>query len=80
MKDVAPSLELVDFNYLSDAGLIYKINKEILHPVGLALGFDPSTGKSSGAYVAPDGEWEYPDDEIQELEERLNAFYSSIMM
>ncbi len=65
----------VDFDYLSKTGLLYKINKEILHPVGLAMFYDPETGISKGAIVAPDGEWEYDDETIKECEEALNQFY-----
>lgn len=37
----------VDFNTLSQLGLIWKINKDILHPLGLALTRDPETGVCS---------------------------------
>lgn len=48
----------VNFEKLSDMGLIWKINKEILHPLGLALCRDGSV--SPGALVSDDGKWEYP--------------------
>lgn len=51
--------KMVDFNQLSDWGLIHKINKEVLHPLGLALSRDID-GTSPGALVAPDLVFEYP--------------------
>lgn len=53
-------LELLDWNELSKRGLIRRINTEILHPLGLAMNRVPETGVSTGAYVSPDGVWEYP--------------------
>lgn len=49
----------VDFNTLSQLGLIWKINKDILHPLGLALTRDPETGVSIGALVSDDGVWSF---------------------
>ena len=51
--------EWVSWNELSARGLIVRINKEILHPIGLAVFRDTNTGISQGALVAPDGVWEY---------------------
>ncbi|ESN25514.1 TPA: hypothetical protein I3301_003099 [Enterobacter cloacae subsp. cloacae] len=51
--------EWVSWNELSARGLLIRINKEILHPVGLAVFRDPKTGISQGALIAPDGVWEY---------------------
>lgn len=51
--------EWVSWNELSARGLLIRINKEILHPVGLAVFRDPKTGISQGASIAPDGVWEY---------------------
>ena len=50
---------IVDFNFLSESGLIHKINKEILHKYGLALSYNADNGESSGAVVAPDLKWEF---------------------
>ncbi|QHJ78820.1 MAG: hypothetical protein [Caudoviricetes sp.] len=50
---------LVDFNTLSRMGLIFKINKEILHPLGLAISYDKDVGDSEGAIIAEDGKWEF---------------------
>ncbi|WP_437887726.1 DUF7415 domain-containing protein [Phytobacter sp. V91] len=49
----------LDWNQLSALGLIVRINKEILHPMGLALCRNPESGISEGALIAPDGKWEY---------------------
>lgn len=49
----------VSWNELSARGLLIRINKEILHPVGLVVFRDPKTGISQGALIAPDGVWEY---------------------
>ena len=54
--------ELLDWNELSRRGLIERINREIMHPIGLAVCRDPYTGISEGALVSPDGEWVYPED------------------
>nr|NWO38664.1 hypothetical protein [Citrobacter freundii] len=52
----------LDWNQLSALGLIVRVNKEILHPMGLALFRDPESGVSDGALIAPDGKWNYADD------------------
>lgn len=49
----------LSWNELSELGLLYRINKEILHPMGLAIMRDPSTGTSPGAIVSDDGVWIY---------------------
>ncbi|EPQ0920553.1 DUF7415 domain-containing protein [Klebsiella oxytoca] len=49
----------MSWNELSARGLIVRINKEILHPIGLAVFRDPKIGISQGALVSPDGVWEY---------------------
>ena len=54
-------LQLVDWNELSRRGLIVRINREILHPLGLAVCRDTGTGMSPGALVSPDGTWVYPE-------------------
>lgn len=54
--------EWINWNELSTRGLLVRINREILHPIGLAAFRDPSTGASAGALISPDGKWEYRDD------------------
>jgi hypothetical protein len=59
MTDVAH--EMVDWNEISKRGLLERINREIMHPLGLAVFRDTYTGISNGALVAEDGAWEYSD-------------------
>lgn len=54
----------IDWNKLSELGIIYKINKEVLHPIGLSLYRDPETGVSGGCYVENEP-WEYSTDRIE---------------
>ena len=69
-------MKIVDFNTLSDMGLIWKINKEILHPLGLALTRNPETGLSVGAIVSDDGVWEYADTTDFQNIAKLNKVYA----
>lgn len=52
-------MKSIDWNEASKLGLIEKINKEILHPLGLAMCRVPETGTSPNILVAPDGEFQY---------------------
>ncbi|EHX3046545.1 hypothetical protein K6S25_001998 [Salmonella enterica] len=61
-RDLIGGCHWLDWNQLSALGLIVRINKEILHPMGLALFRDPESGVSDGALIAPDGKWHYADD------------------
>ncbi len=63
----------IDFNELSDYGLIWKINKEILHPLGLALARNED-GTSNGCIVAPDGVWEYDKETDERNLEKYDNF------
>lgn len=54
--------KLIDWNELSRLGLLVRINREILHPLGLAVCRDPESGKSPGAVVSDEGPFCYPDD------------------
>lgn len=72
--------DFIDWNQMSELGLIYKINHEILHSLGLAISRNPDTGTSDKIYIASDGAWEYPpdakhiiltDDEIREKLKKL---------
>lgn len=49
----------IDWNELSQRGLLVRINQEIMHPIGLAIFRDQETGRSGGALISPDGKWEY---------------------
>lgn len=55
-------LETIDWNEISRRGLLARINREIMHPLGLAVCRDPETGASPGAIVSDDGPWVYPAD------------------
>lgn len=51
---------------LSESGLLWKINHDLLHPIGIALVVNGITGDEDletfqlGLIVAPDGKWEFP--------------------
>ncbi|MEC5345065.1 hypothetical protein ABRZ24_20955 [Brenneria populi] len=49
----------IDWNEISRRGLLVRINKEIMHPLGLAVFRDPDNGVSEGAVIADDGVWQY---------------------
>lgn len=67
-------MNTVDFNQLSQWGLITKINHEILHPLGLALSYDVETGKSAGCVVTSDLYFEYPKDTVKECNKKYEDF------
>lgn len=49
----------IDWNDMSDLGLIQHLNEQILHPIGLAISRDPITGISEKVIVAEDGFFVY---------------------
>lgn len=55
-------MKKLDWNELSEIGLLERINREILHPLGLAAFRDPETGLSGGALISDDGVWEFSPD------------------
>lgn len=55
-------MKTLTWNDLSNLGLLFRINNEILHPLGLAITREPNTGVSSKILVAPDGVFEYSND------------------
>lgn len=55
------TIKKIDWNKMSELGLIEKINREILHPVGLAISRNQDNGHSEEVLVAEDGVWEYAD-------------------
>lgn len=57
-------LERIDWNEMSRRGLIKRINKEILHPLGLAMTRDVETGCSNFVVVSDDGPFVYEEDVI----------------
>lgn len=52
----------IDWNFASTLGLIERINSELLHPLGLAMCRDVSTGVSPYLLVAEDKVWTYSPD------------------
>ncbi len=59
---MSEELKAINWNDMSDLGLIRRINEWILHPIGLAISRDPKTGVSEHIFVAPDGFFEYAED------------------
>ena len=56
------SHETIDWTEISKRGLLERINREIMHPLGLAVYRCVETGVSGGALVSPDGVWTYEGD------------------
>ncbi|NMZ50177.1 DUF7415 domain-containing protein [Pseudomonas poae] len=52
-------MKVIDWNEISRLGLHERINREIMHPLGLAIFRVVETGVSPGAYVSPAGVFEY---------------------
>lgn len=52
-------MKCINWNQASELGLIVRINREILHPLGLAMVRNPENGTSEMLIVSPDGIWEY---------------------
>jgi hypothetical protein len=55
-------LKTIDWNKMSELGLIFKINHEILHPLGLAISRNPDTGFSETVILSDDGKLEYSEE------------------
>lgn len=53
--------ERIDWNEISRRGLLERINREIMHPLGLAVCRVVETGQSPGALVSDDGPFCYPE-------------------
>jgi hypothetical protein len=69
-------MKTIDWNKMSELGLLERINREICHPLGLAVSRDVETGGSTRILIADDGEWEYDpkmktgvisDDEVRKI-------------
>lgn len=54
-------IEVINWNQMSELGLIERINREVLHPLGLAISRDVETGVSAEVLVADDGVFNYPE-------------------
>ena len=57
--------ETVNWKELSERGLVFRINHEIMHQLGLAVMYESVTGLSGGAVVAADGMWSYSDEQVE---------------
>jgi hypothetical protein len=53
--------KVIDWNEISRLGLLERINREIMHPLGYAVCREVESGRSPGALVSEDGPWVYPD-------------------
>ena len=77
-------MKTINWNDASYLGLVERINREILHPLGLAMSREPDTGTSSELLVADDGVWQYADDfkttvlPDDEVKARLAAILSEL--
>lgn len=68
--------QYLDFNFLSDNGLIYEINKKVLHKYGLALA-RYTDGSSPGVLVdTKDFKFEYSDNVSVKNIEKVKTFES----
>ena len=69
----------INWNEISELGLLERINDEIMHPLGLAVFRTADDGSSGGALVAEDRVWEYADRAklknltIEQVKERLEV-------
>ena len=55
-------MKSIDWNQMSELGLIRRINTNVLNPIRLAICRNPDTGTSDLVLVAEDGVWEYSSD------------------
>lgn len=69
----------LNWNEISELGLLERINDEIMHPLGLAVFRVSEDGSSGGALVADDRVWEYADRSklknftIEQVKDKLEA-------
>lgn len=62
----------INWNDLSEMGLVFRINNEILHPLGLAVFYETTTGRSAGALVSEDG-WTYSKSIMDKMSVKISA-------
>lgn len=67
-------MKTIDWNRASELGLIFRINKEVLHPIGYAMTRNQETGTSESLIIADDGFYEYPQEEEPSDKEKLEMF------
>lgn len=65
---------ILPFNMMSDYGLVYEINKEVLHKYGLALAYNLDTNMSNGCLISKDGTFSFSDETIKKREKQLLHF------
>jgi len=64
-------MKSIDWNKMSELGLIERINREICHPLGLAVSRNLETGFSTKILISNDGEWEYdPEMKSREISDK----------
>lgn len=61
MPDVQCGMSLMNWKELSEKGLVFRVNHEIVHPLGLAIRYETLNSVSGRAYIADDGVWQYSD-------------------
>lgn len=52
-------MKTLDWNDISKLGLVERINREILHPLGLSVSYDFNKGVSEEILISDDGFFEY---------------------
>ncbi len=55
-------MKTIDWNQAAELGLLERINREILHPLGLAACRNVESGVSPSLVVSDDGIWEFSKD------------------
>ena len=65
----------INWNLASKLGLVYRINHEVLHPLGLAMCRDPDTGTSPYIFVSTSEVWAYS----KEIEKKPRMSDSDIL-
>jgi len=58
-KPSEKKMKSINWNQMSELGLIERINREVLHPLGLAICRQVESGVSEKVIVADDGVFEY---------------------
>lgn len=73
-------MKSINWNQMSELGLIERINREILHPLGLAVSREVESGVSKKVFVAGDGVFEYASEinskplTYDQIQEKLKEF------
>lgn len=66
-------MKSINWNDMSELGLIRVINTEVLHPLGLVMSRNPDNGNSEVIYISDDGNWEYEQKQETPSREELKA-------